>query len=111
MTNYTPSGDPLTGSRGIASVIRNEFDSISVAINSKQNLDGLTTVSSTSITIPSPPSTINMIWESGKDFFLGYQVLIVDAANPAVNNMTGIILSYDRSSGLASILINSINIK
>ena len=38
MTDYTPSGDPIRGSRAVSSVITSEFASIATAIASKQKI-------------------------------------------------------------------------
>jgi len=110
MTDYTPSGDPLVGSRGISSLIRSEFDAVATAISSKQNSNALSTVSITPTLIPvSAPSAISMVWEIGKSFLPGYYVTIVDRANPATMNMFGMILSYNIVSGATSINITSYN--
>lgn len=108
MTDYTQSSDPLTGSRGISSIIRSEFAAIATAIATKQNINALTTVSITPTAIPgSVPSTINMVWETGKSFLPGYYATIVDTVLPATNNMFGMILSYNSVSGATSINITS----
>jgi len=108
MTDYTPSGDPLTGSRGISSLIRSELTAVATAISSKQNSNALSTVSITPTLIPvSAPSTISMVWEIGKSFLPGYYVTIVDRANPATKNMFGMVLSYNIVSGAVSLNITS----
>lgn len=110
MTDYTPSGDPLTGSRAVSSVIRSELTSIATAIASKQNINALTTVSITPTAIPgSVPDDITQVWETGKSFLPGYYVSIVDTALPAVNNMFGLITSYNSTSGAATISVTAKN--
>lgn len=110
MTDYTPSGDPLTGSRAVSVVIRDELAAIATAIASKQNINALTTVSITPTAIPgSVPSTISMVWETGKAFLPGYYVAIVDTAFPSTNNMFGMLLSYNSTSGAVSVSITSKN--
>lgn len=39
MTDYTASGQPFAGSRGLSSPIRVEFANIQTAVNSKANID------------------------------------------------------------------------
>ncbi len=110
MTDYTPSGDPLTGSRAVSVVIRDELTAIATAIASKQNINALTTVSITPTAIPgSVPNNVSMVWETGKSFLPGYYVAIVDTALPATNNMTGMILSYNSTSGAATIQVTAKN--
>lgn len=110
MSDYTPSGDPLIGSRGVSSLIRDEFDAIATAIATKQNINALTSTSISSVAIPgSVPNTVNMVWETGKAFLPGYYVLIVDTSAPATNNMFGMILSYNSTSGAASINVTAKN--
>lgn len=110
MTDYTPSGDPLTGSRAVSSVIRSELTAIATAIATKQNINALTTVSITPTAIPgSVPNNVSMVWETGKSFLPGYYVAIVDTALPATNNMTGMILSYNSTSGAATIQVSAKN--
>ena len=110
MTDYTPSGDPLTGSRAVSSVIRSELTSIATAIASKQNINALTTVSITPTAIPgSVPNNVSMVWETGKSFLPGYYVLIVDTSLPATNNMFGMILSYNSTSGAATVQVTAKN--
>jgi len=110
MTDYTPSGDPLTGSRAVSVVIRDELTAIATAIASKQNINALTTVSITPTAIPgSVPNNVSMVWETGKSFLPGYYVAIVDTAFPATNNMTGMILSYNSASGAATIQVTAKN--
>lgn len=110
MTDYTPSGDPLTGSRAVSSVIRSELTSIATAIASKQNINALTTVSITPTAIPgSVPNNVSMVWETGKSFLPGYYVSIVDTALPATNNMFGLILSYNSTSGAATVQVTAKN--
>lgn len=108
MSDYTPSGDPLIGSRGVSSLIRAEFNAIAAAIATKQNINALTSTSISSVAIPgSVPTTVNMVWETGKLFLPGYYVLISDSSNPATNNMFGMILSYNSTSGVASINVTA----
>lgn len=108
MSDYTPSGDPLIGSRGVSSLIRNELNAIATAIATKQNINALTSTSISSVAIPgSVPSTVNMVWETGKAFLPGYYVLISDTSNPATNNMFGMILSYNSTSGATSISVTA----
>ena len=110
MTDYTPSGDPLTGSRAVSVVIRDELTAIATAIASKQNINALTTVSITPTAIPgSVPNNVSMVWETGKSFLPGYYVAIVDTALPSTNNMTGMILSYNSTSGAATIQVTAKN--
>lgn len=110
MTDYTPSGDPLTGSRAVSVVIRDELTAIATAIASKQNINALTTVSITPTAIPgSVPNNVSMVWETGKSFLPGYYVAIVDTALPATNNMTGMILSYNSTSGAATVQVTAKN--
>lgn len=110
MTDYTPSGDPLIGSRGLSNLIRDEFNSIATAISSKQNIGTLTTTSITPTAIPgSVPSNISQVWETGKDFLPGYYVSITDTALPGTNNMFGMIISYNATSGAATVNITSKN--
>lgn len=110
MTDYTPSGDPLTGSRAVSVVIRDELTAIATAIASKQNINALTSTSITPTAIPgSVPSTISMVWETGKAFLPGYYVAIVDTALPSTNNMFGMLLSYNSTSGAVSVSITSKN--
>lgn len=110
MTDYTPAGDPLTGSRAVSVVIRDELTAIATAIASKQNINALATVSITPTAIPgSVPNNVSMVWETGKSFLPGYYVAIVDTALPATNNMTGMILSYNSTSGAATVQVTAKN--
>ena len=110
MTDYTPSGDPLTGSRAVSVVIRDELTAIATAIASKQNINALTTVSITPTAIPgSVPNNVSMVWEAGKLFLPGYYVTIVDTALPVTNNTTGMILSYNSTSGAATVQVTAKN--
>jgi len=110
MSDYTPSGDPVTGSRGLAYLVKNEFEAIATAVNSKQDINALIATSITPTAIPgSVPSTISMIWSTGKAFQPGHFVTLVETANPAVNNMFGRLLSYNSTSGATSVEITSKN--
>lgn len=42
MTDYTVSGQPIAGSRGVSAPIRSEFTNIQNAVNSKANIDSPT---------------------------------------------------------------------
>lgn len=110
MTDYTPSGDPLIGSRGLSNLIRDEFNNIATAVNSKENIGAISTVSITPTAIPgSVPSNITQVWETGKSFLPGYYVSITDTALPGTNNMFGMVLSYNATSGAATVNITSKN--
>lgn len=110
MSDYTPSGDPLVGSRAVSSVLRDEFEAIATAVNSKQDINALVSTSITPTAIPgSVPNNVSMTWETGKAFRPGYYVTIVDTALPATNNMFGLILSYNSTSGAATVQVTSKN--
>lgn len=110
MTDYTPSGDPLIGSRGLSNVIRDEFNNIATAISSKENVGALSTVSITPTAIPgSVPSNVTQVWETGKSFVPGYYIMMTDTANPAVNNMFGMLVSYNSTNGIAIVNVTSKN--
>lgn len=105
MTDYTPSGDPLTGSRGLSSLIRSEFDSISTAVNSKGDKLALSSTSSTSMTIADTTQTF--VIETGKEFLPGMTIFLSDVAAPSTNYMVGMLISYSSTTGLASASITS----
>ena len=106
MTNYNVTGDPLTGSRGVSSVIRGEFSSISTAINSKSDKLSRSSVSSTSLLIS--VATKTLVVETGKDFGPGENVIIASRIAPSVNNMIGMLTSYDTATGLAQVAVSSV---
>ena len=110
MTDYTPSGDPLIGSRGLSSLIRDEFNNIATAVNSKENIGAISTVSITPTAIPgSVPSNITQVWETGKSFLPGYYVMITDTSAPATNNMFGMVTSYNSTNGVAVVNVTAKN--
>lgn len=110
MTDYTPSGDPLIGSRGLSNLIRDEFNNIATAISSKENIGAITTVSITPTAIPgSVPNNITQVWETGKSFLPGYYVMITDTSAPATNNMFGMVTSYNSTNGVAVVNVTSKN--
>lgn len=107
MTNYIPSGDPLIGSRGLSSVIREEFSSISTAINSKSDKLSRNSVSTTSMLIS--VGTKKFVVETGKDFGAGENVIIASRVAPSVNNMLGMLTSYDSATGLTEVVVSSVS--
>lgn len=110
MSDYTPSGDPLVGSRAVSSVLRDEFEAVATAVNSKQDINALVSTSITPTAIPgSVPSNVSMTWQTGKAFVPGYYVTIVDTALPATNNMFGMVLSYNSTSGATTVQVISKN--
>ena len=110
MTDYTPSGDPLIGSRGLSNLIRDEFNNIATAVNSKENIGAISTVSITPTAIPgSVPNNITQVWETGKSFLPGYYVMITDTSAPATNNMFGMVTSYNATNGVAVVNVTAKN--
>lgn len=107
MTDYTVTGDPLIGSRGVSSVIREEFNSISTAINSKSDKLSRNSVSTTSMLIE--VATKTFVVETGKDFGPGENVIIASRIAPSVNNMLGMLTSYDSATGLTEVVVSNIN--
>jgi len=108
MSNYTPSGDPISSSRGVSLNIRNELSAIATAITSKLDSNALSSTSVTSIAIPvSFPSTISFVMGTGLSFTGGQSILLADQAAPGTNAMYGYLLSYNTTSGLSSMSVTS----
>lgn len=108
MSDYTPSVLPEDNTRGIALLLRQEFDLVADAINSKSDLHGATSVSTTSMSVTSPV-TKNFTIEAGKELVPGMTVFIADAAAPSTNNMTGTLLTYNATTGAISVDVTSHN--
>lgn len=108
MSDYTPSGLPEDNTRGIATQVRDELVLVQTAINSKSDLHGITSVSTTSMSVTSPV-TKNFTIETDKELVPGMTAFIADAAAPSTNNMTGTILSYDEDTGAISVSVTSHN--
>lgn len=106
MTDYTVTGDPLIGSRGVSSVIRDEFSSISTAINSKSDKLSRNSVSTTSMLIE--VATKTFVVETGKDFGAGENVIIASRIAPSVNYMLGMLTSYNSATGLTEVVVSSV---
>ena len=101
MSNYAATGNPGSGTRNISEQIRDEFLLIQNAISSKAERNATNSVSTTSLTIGTGVKTLAI--ETGKELVGGQTVSISDTASPAVNYMTGILLSYDSTTGLAQV--------
>jgi len=109
MTDYVPTGKPDDGTRYDARAIRREFNLIAAGISSKSDLNSDSTVSTTSMLIESP-ATKTFTAETGKDFAPGQTVYMADAANPAANNMTGVLTSYAKdTTGIMIVSVTSHN--
>ena len=106
MSNYVASGRPANGERNLSQVMRDEFELIQEAIATKSDLGGLSTTSITSLTIGTGVKTFTV--EASKEFTVGQFVYLADADDPSVNNMTGVLDSYDSTTGLMSATITSV---
>lgn len=109
MSNYVATDKPVNGSRNISKQVRDEFDLIETAIATKSDANSQSSVSTTSITIPTPTQTISFVMETGKEFVGGQTVFVADAALPATNNMSGTLLSYNSVTGATQVSVTSKN--
>lgn len=105
MSDYTPTGNPNDATRYVSKEIRDEFTSIATAINSKRDLDGTNSVSTTSMTIADAQQTF--VIETGKDLNPGMFVYIADAAAPTTNIMFGRLYSYNTTTGITVVDVSS----
>jgi len=109
MTDYTPTGKPDDLTRYDARALRREFELIAEGIGSKEDISSGGTVSTTSMTIGSP-GTQTFEVELGKLFTIGQSVFIADVDDPAANNMTGVLVSYDSEvTGVMEVSVTSHN--
>lgn len=109
MSDYVATGKPINGARNISKDMRDEFDLIETAVATKQDMNAQTSVSATSITIPTPPQTISFAMEPGKNFVGGQTVFVAYANAPATNNMSGTLLSYNSTTGATQVSVTSKN--
>lgn len=107
MSDYTVTNKPANGSWNVSKVLREEFALIQEAVNSKSDKLARTSVSSTSLTVSIAQKTL--VVEPDKDFGPGEVVFISSSVAPSVNNMYGVIASYDIDTGLMVVDITSIN--
>lgn len=107
MSDYTVTNKPANGSWNVSKVLRDEFALIQEAVNSKSDKLARTSVSSTSLTVSIAQKTL--VVEPDKDFGPGEVVFISSSVAPSVNNMYGVIASYDIDTGLMVVDITSIN--
>lgn len=105
MSDYTPTDKPINGAWLTSKVIRDEFDLIQTAVNSKANSLGLRSVSTTSLTIADVLQTFTM--ETGKEFVPGETIFLADSSAPSTNYMIGILTAYSTTTGLSTALISS----
>lgn len=105
MTDYIPTGRPDDDTRGIAKQIRDEFAVIQKALNTKADLYGTTSVSTTSLTIGTGTKSLTI--ETGKEFVPSMDAIISDAAAPTINYMVGKILSYNSLTGALQVDVTS----
>jgi len=109
MTDYTPTGKPDDLTRYDARSLRREFDLIADGVNSKADVGASSTVSTTSMLIESP-ATKTFVAELNKEFAPGQNVYLADTVDPSTNNMTGILISYARTTtGIMSVDVTSHN--
>lgn len=108
MPDYIASGRPEDNTRGIAGQVREELALIQSAINSKADAYGTTSVSTTSMSVTSPDTKTFTI-EPDKELVPGMTVFIADTAEPAVNNMTGVITSYNLTTGAIIVSVTAHN--
>ena len=107
MSDYTVTNKPANGSWNVSKVLRDEFALIQKAVNSKSDKLARTSVSSTSLTVSIAQKTL--VVEPDKDFGPGEVVFISSSVAPSVNNMYGVIASYDIDTGLMVVDITSVN--
>lgn len=107
MSSYTPTGKPEDNTRGISKQVRDEFVLLQTAVNSKSDLRGTTSTSTTSIVIGTGTKSLTI--ESDKELIPGMTVFIADAAAPPTNNMTGTITSYNSTTGALVVDVSSVN--
>lgn len=105
MSDYTPTNKPINGAWNVSKVLRDEFSLIATAVNSKADVFGATSVSTTSMTLADVPQTFTM--ETGKEFFPGMSIYIGDAAAPSTNYMIGMLTAYNSTTGLSGASITS----
>ncbi len=109
MMTYTPTGKPDDVTRYDSRALRREFELIAEGVNSKSDVGSDSTVSTTSMLIESP-ATKTFTVETGKNFAIGQSVYLADNADPATNNMTGILLSYAKeTTGVMVVSVTSHN--
>lgn len=80
MSDYTPTDRPINGAWLTSKVIRDEFGLVEVAVNSKADSYGTSSVSTTSLTIADTSHTFTM--ETGKEFVPGMSIYMGDDAAP-----------------------------
>lgn len=107
MSDYTVSSKPSSGSWNTSKVIRDEFGLVETAVNSKSDKLSRTSVSTTSMVIGLGAKSF--VVESDKDFGAGEVVFISSSVAPSVNNMYGVISSYEINTGLMDADITSFN--
>lgn len=98
MTNYVVSTNPKNGTRNLSQVIRDEFELIQEAIATKSDVGGLSATSITSLLIELGTKTFTI--EAGKEFVPGQIVFLAETSDPANLNMTGTLVSYNKTTGL-----------
>ena len=105
MSDYTPTNKPINGAWNVSKVLRDEFSLIATAVNSKADVFGATSVSTTSLTIADTTHTFAM--ETGKEFVPGMSIYMGDAAAPSTNYMVGMLTAYSSTTGLSTASITS----
>lgn len=105
MSNYVASGRPFNGERNLSEVIRDEFKLVQDAIATKSESGGLSGTSITSLSITLGEKIFTM--QAGKEFTPGQRVFLADSFDPAGGNMTGVLVSYNVSTGLTNIDVTS----
>ena len=107
MADYSATGRPQDNKRGIAKQVRDEFDLIENAINTKSERLAYTSVSTTSLFVGTGLRTLTI--ETGKELVPGMTVFIADATAPSTNNMSGTVTSYVSTTGILKVNISSSN--
>lgn len=105
MSDYTATSKPLNGSWNASKVLRDEFELIQAAIISKSNKNGISSVSTTSMTMADIVQTFTM--ETGKEFTPSMGVIIADAGNLTTKYMLGTLLTYNSTTGVSTANISS----
>ena len=82
MSNYTPTGNPLTSTRGISSLVRTEFALIQTAIASKGDSAGQTWTGAHTWT------SVTGIYTGGSQTYTGVVIAMAGATSVSVPTMT-----------------------
>lgn len=107
MSDYTPTGKPLNGSWLTSKVIRDELDALSTSVNSKSDKLARSSVSTTSLVVSIAQKTL--VVEANKDFGAGETAFLASSVAPSVNNMLGVIASYNSTTGAMVVDVTSVN--